>query len=516
MSLAGDFGDLRAAPSIVPLLVARSAGLRRAAVSALGRLRDAHVLAHAATLAADPSADVRVAYARATVDLGVPDVRSITKLVADDDTVSAAVDLARSVDHPDVARALAARAKVSTDAELRGRAFGALASQSNVTAVEVLEAFAVTDADPYPSAFALARSASPLAARVLARTAGRVTGVARRHALRACLVRRLDGRDPCPDLDRLVDALARSNDVVDEDLAAFARVTMAPGSSFAAPAGATASVKRSVAPFVLIAGKEAVGAMRATWRSEPDASTRHALGVAFVPLADGEVDRDVPSSTLRARVDEASVDLAALAPHALARSVGAEDRATRLLDAPDPAVRFAAYRGLAFASFPSATGRLADALVKETDVRARRLLVRALVARGVGPTVAPIRSDVLALVRETDPDPTVRTWATPSGSPDADVLRARRALVCGGGNDVAWVHVTDGREPRGTGPIEGTLRTSDGCAYPVVFDADGDAIVPGIPGGDVEVVLAPVFPTYDSRDHDGRRQGRDGEETIHR
>jgi hypothetical protein len=36
--------------------------------------------------------------------------------------------------------------------------------------------------------------------------------------------------------------------------------------------------------------------------------------------------------------------------------------------------------------------------------------------------------------------------------------------------------------------------TAEGVAIPIAFDADGYALVPGIPPGDGRLVLAPVVP----------------------
>jgi len=60
---------------------------------------------------------------------------------------------------------------------------------------------------------------------------------------------------------------------------------------------------------------------------------------------------------------------------------------------------------------------------------------------------------------------------------------------------VGFVRVTTdtGAAPTTT-PMLASYVTAEGIAIPIAFDADGYALVPGIPPGDGRLVLAPVVP----------------------
>jgi hypothetical protein len=212
---------------------------------------------------------------------------------------------------------------------------------------------------------------------------------------------------------------------------------------------------------------------------EEDAPTRSTLGAGLV---EGDELGLVTTGDLRACAHAGGPDapLCTLAvAHRASETTGVEIDA--LLASRDPIVRAHAARGLAGSADPARGGRLVAAYAYEPDPLVRRALVDAL--ETVSRDASGI-ADTVALAARLDPDPEIRATARR--------LTARRpATATPDDGDVAWIHLADasgGAPPEGA---TGALLRADGLAVPIVFDADGDAVVPGIPPGSARLLLAP-------------------------
>ena len=105
--------------------------------------------------------------------------------------------------------------------------------------------------------------------------------------------------------------------------------------------------------------------------------------------------------------------------------------------------------------------------------------------------------DTVALAARLDPDPEIRWIAAHLGSPRRAASAPASPSVDETG--IAWIHLTDlNGAPPAAGPGRsatacqtGALLRPDGLAIPIAFDADGDALVPGVPTGTSRLVLAP-------------------------
>ena len=503
VSLAGDFGDLRAAPFIVPLLGSKLAPVRAAAATALGKLRDSHLTQKIEALAADPDPRVRIAIVGALVDLANPKAAALlASLIEAEETATAAVELAQRVDDPKIARALAARAKTSSDEGLRSSVFRALGKQSNAVAVDVLVAFVAVESDAGNALEALARS--PAANAPLALDRLLAAPKSSRGALRACFVRRLGSRAPCSTFEDRLRSAATSADEKDRALATFIEVAIGAKPAVVALRDPSALVRRSVAAAYFASTESARDAFVDAYAREKDAPARHALGVALVA---GDPQGRLSESSLRTRSDEGGVDATLVSFVRVTRWAAGRDEPANLRGSAHALVRTATYSGLAFSPAPSASGFLANAYEKEFDVRVRRVIVRALVARNAGAALAsdeepaPVVSSTLAMAAETDPDAKVRAIASQNLATPSTALAAQRSIrgaAVDASGEVTWIHVADSKAGKRQSPIELQLLTPDGIVVPVVVDADGYALLPGIRSGVVEVVLAPVFPTYES------------------
>ena len=79
----------------------------------------------------------------------------------------------------------------------------------------------------------------------------------------------------------------------------------------------------------------------------------------------------------------------------------------------------------------------------------------------------------------------------PSAGPRARLTALHPPQATPDEGDIAWIHLVDasgGSPPDGA---TGALLRADGLAIPIAFDADGDALVPGVPPGSARLLLAP-------------------------
>lgn len=441
IALAAQVGDLRSIDAIEGALRASDAGLRAAALAALGVLGDARALDTARTALHDKDARVRIAAADALVRLSTPDAAAAVEgLVMDDATCREGLRLAQLVDGEGVTKAAAARAAASGDPSLRAAAIEALGRQRSPLAVSALVALASDPGIAGDVAVALARSPSSSATAALEAMA--TAPGTRRLAARAYVVRRWYRGPRSEHLDELLRAMAASPD----------------------------------------AGDRAVGAQALAALDRRDhAGSRE----------DEDPTVALPTLTLLDHARSGSVDapLAAMRFAALADDSLGDDVAA-LLASRDPVLRMQVARGLARSTESDATGRLAGAYSFEADLAVRRAIVQSLAAR-TGDAGAPLRHSTLELAATLDPDRLIRVWAgraldgaLPPPPPRHD--------------EIAWIRLAaaaGARLPRGERAI---VVESDGTARPITFDADGYALVAGVAPGEATVRLAPRVQAYEA------------------
>ena len=231
--------------------------------------------------------------------------------------------------------------------------------------------------------------------------------------------------------------------------------------------------------------------------TEPDEATRRVLALGWI---DASADAIVPTSVLLDRATQGGSD-APLAALALSRRSSALDggggdaldaRVDALLGSRDPLLRSHAARGLGASQAPDAVGRLARAYAWEGDAAVRRALVEALAARPAEDGQAA-RQSVLELAARLDPDPVAR-WTASKGLavPSAGRVPAASSEI----EDVAWIRLVPSEGATPALDQAGFIARSDGIAVPIVFDAEGYALVPGVPPGEALLRLAPGLPSY--------------------
>jgi len=483
VALAARIGDLRTLDSILGIARVSDAGLRAAAIEALGVAGDTRVLEVARASLRDVEARVRMAAAGALVRLGVPDAgAAVEAAVADDATALEALGLAAQVQSEGVTRAVAARAMASADLSLRAAAVAALGRQTSPLAVRAILTLAEDGSQKGDAAYAIARSPSPAALGALEEMA--VAGA--RIAARAYLVRRFVRGQRSARLDALLQRLAASDDARDRAVGVQALVALGEKSLESALADADPRVRRTAAMAAMAlpgarSGHDTVGALLARIAVEPDATTRQVLAIGLVH---GDPGGAVPTSALVDRAQSGGPDAPLAALAAAQRTCSAADATVGALFASrDPVIRAHAARGLGLSAAADASGRLERAYEFEADAVVRRALVAALAARGGE------GARTLGLAAWLDPDGAVRAAAKRAldGAPPSG-----RPLI----REVAWMRVleADGAPPRSE--VTGTLVLSDGLALPVAFDDDGYALVPGVPPGEARLRLAPGLPAY--------------------
>jgi hypothetical protein len=169
-----------------------------------------------------------------------------------------------------------------------------------------------------------------------------------------------------------------------------------------------------------------------------------------------------------------------------ARALGSRDndvfrpRIRQLLASGDPILRSQMALGLALSPAPSSVSMLADAFGFETDPLVRRAIVRALSASS-----APQRSAVLRYTARLDPDCQSRELARLALSG----VRLHQPL---GGSRSAWISLSS-NAPQAASALGRAVIVvlSTGFAVGSVADDDGFLLIPGLPPGDLRVVLAP-------------------------
>jgi HEAT repeat protein len=493
IALASSVGDLRSLDAIEGALRASDAGLRAAALAALGAARDTRCLPTAREALRDPDPRARLAAAEALVRLGAPEAAEIVAaLVGDDATVRGALRLAQEVQGDGVTRAAAARAVASADREVRAAAVTALGRQGDAGAVSALVQLAGDPLLGGDAAYALARSPSPAATAALATLATGAT--TRRLAARAYFVRRVARAERSALLDALLSSLAASPDARERAVGVQAGVALGEVSLESALHDVDPRVRRAAAMGVVEVRGETAAALLAALGRETDQTTRQVLALGWI---DQTAAAGAPTSALVDRAEAGGAD-APLAALALARRLD-EFTGTRvdtmidaLLTSHDPLLRAHAAMGLGEAGAGDATGRLARAYAWEPDADVRRAIVRAIGRRDEGNAFVPSRRETLELAARLDPDRMVRRGA--KQTLDGVVPRAGRARV----GEVAWVRLVSAAGAAPPSGATAALVGADGRARPIAFDDDGYALVPLLSPGAARLRLAPRLPAYES------------------
>lgn len=484
--LLGQLGDLRALEILHAATRTSDVGVRGAALVSLAELGDERVIGLARAAIAESDARLRAAAGEAFVLLSAPErFKAVSALISDEATAAIGVRLAERVYSAEITKLLAPRAIDHPDRELRAAAIRALGRSPEPAAATALAAPAIM-ADPsssYFAALALARSPAPNAMGIITTLAAAKPTSS--LGVRAYVVRALVRGERSDAGNDLLVRLAASKDGRERALGVFGRVALGTGSVESALSDTDPRVRRAAAmASVMRPSKATTRALLDRLAADRDDVTRQVLAVG---LTSGDPDGLLTTTWLLDRAQSGGAD-AALSTYALARRADepTQRRIGQLLASKDPLLRAHAARGLAYAPLADASGRLANAYAYETDVMVRRALVEALVARTKDAT-APARRLALELAAQLDPDGPLRQRAR------LGVASAEPAAL-----DAAWLRVTlDGGAPPGEVYV-GTVIRSDGIAVPVAFDDEGFAVVPGLPPGEVRLVLAPRLPSYEA------------------
>jgi OOP family OmpA-OmpF porin len=492
IALAVNVGDLRSVGAILGVVHASDPALRAAAIAALGIFGDARALDVARDAAKDKDARVRVAGADALGHLGAADAApAVEALIAADSTARDGLRLARNVASEGVTKAAAARAAASADPELRALALAALGRQGSPAAVGALVALAGDGRQGGDVMDALARSPGPAAmAAIETMATSSASSATRRLVGRAYFVRRMVRDERSKGGDALLAALAASENGADRAVGMEALVALGEKPLDRALDDGDPRVRRAAAMGSLaLSSTRTCALLTAHFAVEADETTRRVLGAGLV---EGDPGAVVPTATLIARAQAGGPD-APLAGLALARRAGDEltPEVDALLASRDPVMRSHVARGLRASDAPDAGGRLARAYAWEPVAEVRRALIEALAAHAGDARAVPSFRETLEVAAELDPDGVTRALAR--GALDGRAPAGREV-----GREVAWLRVVPAEG--GVLPRELTGRVeADGVAWPIAFDEDGYALVPGLVPGDVRLGLAPRLPTYEPR-----------------
>ncbi len=486
--LLGQLGDLRALDVLHAAARSSDVGIRSAALISLGELGDDRAIALSRTAIAESDARLRAAAGEAFVLLGAGErFKATSALVSDEATTAIGIRLAERVHSAEITKLVAARAHQHPLKEIRLAAIAALGRSPDEGAANALVASPLLGDKElaYYAMLALARSPAPNAMSLIA---GAMGTSLKPLAVRAYVVRALGRGKRDSTGDAAIEAFARSGNANERALGVFARVALGDANVESFMDDKEPRVRRAAAMGTLAhPTRDGEHAMVVQKRKEQDLVTRQVLGIGLIG---GDPEGTLATSLLIDRAESGGGD-AAVAAYALARR--ADDTTARkvqsLLASKDPVLRAHAARGLAVASLPDATGRLANAYAYETDVDVRRAIIGALAAR-TRDAGSPSRKQTLENAAAVDPDAAVRQAAKRALAGVTAPFAPPPIVEC------AWLRITlENGSPPGEAYTASVLR-SDGVSVPIVFDDEGYALVPGLSPGASRVVLAPRLPTY--------------------
>jgi hypothetical protein len=312
--------------------------------------------------------------------------------------------------------------------------------------------------------------------------------------IRAAIVRALALGDAPPHLEGALLAASQSKDPADRSLAAFGRVATRTVSAESAIAAACPANRCDAAVLAGIA-RGALAGRPADLEAFMPVLTREAATdgpspiatIAAVALLAHPDGGDLSTLTLAAWA-EAGGPLAPLAARALPTRdhEAIRGRIRTLLEGSDPVVRAHIALGLGRDPEPSAVSLLTAAYRFEDDAAVRRAIIRALSRRA-----EVQRAATLTLARDLDPDDEVRALARSAIEGRNLDPAAQSSNGIEAARSIAWIVVTsnDGKDSASTRSAR--LTRSDGLAIPVVTDADGALLIPGLPPGVASLKITP-------------------------
>ena len=488
-TLLGELGDLRVVERLRVMLHDADPAAQTAAAIALARLRDEAALPLAREWLTKSEPRLRRAAAEVLTDLGAPEgPAAVAALFASDATREDGLRIALRTPSPELAGAIVEQLGAFPETS-RPRAIAALGRAGGAKAIAALTAMLDQPGDATAAAHALAVMPDAAAREAIDRglAGDRATkGERLRLTIRAAIVRALALGDAPAHLAEALLAASQSKDPADRALAAFARVATRVGSAEAAIAAACpanrcdAAVLAGVARGALAARAGDLDAFMPLLAREATTEGPNAIAtIAAVALLAHPDGGDLSTLTLAAWA-EAGGPLAPLAARALPTRdhEAIRGRIRTLLEGSDPVVRAHTALGLGRDPEPSAVSLLTAAYRFEGDASVRRAIVRALSRRA-----EVQRAATLTLARDLDPDDEVRALARAAiaGRNLDPVVQSGSGIEAA--RSIAWIVVAsnDGKESAATRSAR--LTRSDGLAIPVVADADGVLLIPGLPPG---------------------------------
>ena len=490
-TLLGDLGDLRVVERLRAMLHDPDAAVQTAAAIALARLRDEAALPLAREWLTKSEPRLRRAAAEVLTYLGAPEgPAAVAALFASDATREDGLRLALRTPSPELAGAIVEQLGAFAETS-RPRAIAALGRAGGGKAITALTAMLDKPADATAAAHALAvmpeaGAREAIDSGLAGGGATALKGARLRLSIRAAIVRALALGDAPPHLNDALLAASQSKDPADRALAAFGRVATRAVSAEAAIAAACPAQRCDAAVLAGVARGALAGrpgdleafmpllAREAT--TEGPSAIATIAAVALLAHPDGG---DLSTLTLAAWA-EAGGPLAPLAARALPTRdhEAIRGRIRTLLEGSDPVVRAHTALGLGRDPVPSAVSLLTAAYRFEDDASVRRAIIRALSRR-----TEVQRAATLALARDLDPDDEVRALARAAiaGRNLDPIAQAGSGIEAV--RSIAWIVVAPNDGQPGTSPRSARLTRSDGLAIPVVTDADGVLLIPGLPPG---------------------------------
>lgn len=502
-TLLGDLGDLRVVERLRAMLNDPDPAAQTAAAIALARLRDEAALPLARVWLTKSEPRLRRAAAEVLTYLGAPEgPAAVAALFASDATREDGLRLALRTPSPELAGAIVEQLGAFAETS-RPRAIAALGRAGGAKAITALTAMLDKPESATAAAYALAMIPDAAArAAIDAGLAGGGPPERRDERLRlfigAGIVRALSLGDAPPGLRTAMRLASASKFPADRGLAAFGRVATREVSAEATIASACPEQRRCDGAVLAGAARGALATggrdldafmpllTRETTTERPAAiaTTTTIAAVALLAHPDGG---DLSTLTLAAWA-EAGGPLAPLAARALPTRdhEAIRGRIRTLLEGSDPVVRAHTALGLGRDPEPSAVSLLTAAYRFEDDASVRRAIIRALSRR-----TEVQRAATLTLARDLDPDDEVRALSRaaiagrnldPSAQAGSGLEAAR---------SIAWIVIAPNDGQPAASPRSARLTRSDGLAIPVVTDADGVLLIPGLPPGVASLKITP-------------------------
>ncbi len=508
----GEAGDLRALDRLRAMVNEPDLATKVAAELALAKLGDESAILLAREWLKRSEPRLRRAAAEVLVHLSAPEAGpAVAALLENDATREDGLRLALLAPITGLAPKLA-EAMPSFPATSRARVVIAIGRARGVPELEKVLAEAKDDI-AITAAFALANTPGDAARAAIERgfAAGAKPDRAR-LMIRAAIVRALALGDTPAGLRRRLDAMITEKSAADRAIAAFGlaalgwedtsdlidRACKKPNDCDAAVIGGAArgalanprggSALRAFMPILAAAARaeSAADPANVPSRDRDEIQKRErmiaAAGVALLASPDGG---DLSTSALSAWAERGG-PIAPLAARALAsRDTDAlRGRIKRLLQGSDPVVRAHTAIGLGKDPEPSSVSMLTSAYRFEEDASVRRAIIRGLSLRTEAQRIA-----TLTLARDLDPDDEVRALARSALEGRALDLGTNAPKGVEAKRSLAWVHVlTAGDHPSDdaadvTRSVPARVVRADGAAVPLLADADGALLVPGLPPG---------------------------------